>query len=138
MASAVSLNLLNLIFRACFSYSLSIASVPLSGAYVFVSSYSALPVFLTGLAMVSSAPLLVAIATRHALRNVSTSPHVLMRRELLWALLRALSCAASAFLQRHHLFVWSVFGPLVLWACVHLVQDLARIAFAASRQREIQ
>ncbi len=114
-------------------YSLTIASVPLNGAYVFVASYSAVPVFVTGLAMVSTASLLVAVATRHTLHALSRAEAAsFLEREVLWAILRALSCAASAFVQRHHLFVWSVFGPLVLWAWVHLAQDLSRVAIATA------
>jgi hypothetical protein len=38
--------------------------------------------------------------------------------------LQCFTSCLSAFFQRNHLFVWSVFGPLVVFAWLRLVQTL--------------
>lgn len=123
--SAAELRVLCAFFSSALGLSLSIASVPLGGAYTLVADYAAVPVFATGYAMLSAAPLLGAAAGA-----VDWSP----RHEAQWAVLRAFSAAAAALLHRHHLFVWSVFGPLALWAAMWLLQDAVRIAVQQRRK----
>ena len=57
---------------------------------------------------------------------------------LSWALAMAVACCCSALLQRGHLFVWSVFGPLVAWQCVFVtvawMEHVVRRVIAGTRR----
>ena len=52
-----------------------------------------------------------------------------------WKHASALAAAASAFLQRGHLFVWSVFGPMCAWQLLHLVVTVVRVGVAPSSKK---
>jgi hypothetical protein len=98
---------------ALMGYSLSIASIPLAGAYTYVNEYNSAIVFLTGFVMISFSYVLSCSA-----------PASHPSQELLWVVLQCFTSCLSAFFQRNHLFVWSVFGPLVVFAWLRLVQTL--------------
>lgn len=100
---------------------LSVSSVPLSGAFVFVGDrYVAWVVFLTGFAGVAAPHWIASCFVRPA--NVGEQ----CREELRWAAAMALAACCSAMLQREHLFVWSVFGPMVAWQVLYLAIALSK------------
>ncbi len=108
------LRLMGHVFVGALGLSLSVASIPLSGAYTFVGAgYHEAAVFATGFATVAG-PQIVAASFVEFRRNGDAEA------ELAWSAGRALVCCISAFLQRRHLFVWSVFGPMVAWQAVDL------------------
>jgi hypothetical protein len=109
------------VFSGSMGLALSVASVPLSGCYTFVDSFQAPIVLVTGFIAVASPHLIAACFAGKSNMNQK-------RKELVWASAMALSACASAFLQRGHLFVWSVFGPLVAWQAVYLAVTIMKIA----------
>ncbi len=116
------LRMCGFVFAGAMGFSLSIASIPLSGGYTFVGkSYVAPVVFSTGFASVA-APHLIAASF------ADFSSIELIRQELVWSIGMAVFACCSAFLQQGHLFVWSVFGPLVAWQAFYLLITSIKIA----------
>ncbi len=120
------LRLAGLVFAGALGMSLSVASIPLSGAYTLVGSgYHETVVFATGLLCVAAPQI---VAASFLLINDGEWP----RSDLAWSACRAFACCASAFVQRGHLFVWSVWGPLVAWQTIDLGVALARAAYCVA------
>lgn len=124
-SSSLSVSLWNLIilesvlFHSALGYSLSISSVALSGAYVFTTSYQPIVVFITGAIMICG-PSWMTATSQH--NNPTTTTHQWSLS--CWTVLKCFVACSVAFAQRKHLFVWSVFGPVVVWEFVRLLQTL--------------
>jgi hypothetical protein len=115
-SSRWQLRVAGFVFSGSLGLSLSASSVPLSGAYTFVGAgYHEVVVFATGLASIAAPHLMAALFVSSPI----TREH--RREELAWSSMTALAACLSATLQRGHLFVWSVFGPLVAWHLIFLV-----------------
>jgi hypothetical protein len=116
------LRLMGHVWAGALGLSLSVASIPLSGAYTFVGQgYHEAAVFATGFVTVAGPQLIAASFVRWRRGGEKES-------DMAWSVGRALVCCVSAFLQRRHLFVWSVFGPMVAWQAVDLAVTNVRFA----------
>ena len=113
--------LISSVFFGALGYSLSISSIRFPGAYTFAwRGYEASIVFTTGFLMISAPQILAATF----LQRLKSTGEFVTHRELEWTLINSFGACVSATLQRGHLFVWSVFAPMVAWSAVGLVQFL--------------
>ncbi|VDK30897.1 unnamed protein product [Gongylonema pulchrum] len=106
----------------------SLSTIDVSVGYVSVKTYQPILIAVQILLNTYSGPMLIIFAWWQASVRFSTDFTVFLQKAgslLGWACAVAHSsmsaCLLSIFIQRYHLFVWSVFAPKFLYELAHLL-----------------